>query len=296
MAARAPSAPMKTCVRGVGERHCGDRDFVRPGTAGAKGEGATRACVLELRIAMMAAMKKVLSPISEARMTPQDFKKPSANRDIARIQPRSAVNSDPCIAMPPPIKRHNANRGLSVCGLLQAPNAVPRAIQLSGAAAPPQRAQRRPSPQAAPRTTGRTTRGECRRSASALHPEHRVRAVPGLPPRHRRPQRQPQHPPRVGRVDHAVVPQPRRGEAGRALGVVPLRKAASSSAGQAAPPRARFSRSTSASTAAAWSPPITEMRALGFHMNRKLARGGACSSSRAASTGGGWAAAGVLAG
>ena len=35
---------------------------------------------LSLRIAMTAAMKKVLSPISEAKITPHDLKKPSKNR------------------------------------------------------------------------------------------------------------------------------------------------------------------------------------------------------------------------
>jgi hypothetical protein len=49
IAASAETAPMKTCFRG-------------------------------LRIAITAAMKKVLSPISEASMTPQDLKKPSMKR------------------------------------------------------------------------------------------------------------------------------------------------------------------------------------------------------------------------
>lgn len=33
-----------------------------------------------LRIAMMAAMKKVLSPISDARITPSDLNRPTKNR------------------------------------------------------------------------------------------------------------------------------------------------------------------------------------------------------------------------
>ena len=76
----------------------------------------------------------------------------------------------------------------------------------------------------------------------------------------------------VGRVDDAVVPEPRAGVIGVALGLVlgadrrlellllaPL---------QSWPRAAMPSRRTGASTAAACSPPITEMRAFG-HIHRK---------------------------
>jgi len=45
-------------------------------------------CFLELRIAMTAAMKKVLSPISEAKMTPHDFRNPSKKRFVMMMKIR----------------------------------------------------------------------------------------------------------------------------------------------------------------------------------------------------------------
>ncbi len=39
----------------------------------------------ELRIAMTAAMKKVLSPISETNIMPQDFKNPAAKPPASRL-------------------------------------------------------------------------------------------------------------------------------------------------------------------------------------------------------------------
>jgi hypothetical protein len=39
-----------------------------------------------LRIAITAAMKKVLSPISEAKITPHDLKKPSRNLFVMLIE------------------------------------------------------------------------------------------------------------------------------------------------------------------------------------------------------------------
>jgi hypothetical protein len=50
------------------------------GRGGGTGDRFERTCFLEFFIAMTAAIKKVLSPISEARMTPHDLKKPSKNR------------------------------------------------------------------------------------------------------------------------------------------------------------------------------------------------------------------------
>jgi hypothetical protein len=45
-------------------------------------------CLLELRIAITAAMKNVLSPISEAKMTPHDLKNPSKKRFVMMMKIR----------------------------------------------------------------------------------------------------------------------------------------------------------------------------------------------------------------
>jgi hypothetical protein len=85
------------------------------------------------------------------------------------------------------------------------------------------------------------------------------------------PKAEAQHAPGLAGIDDAVVPQPRGGVIGMPLGSYCARigalNASSSSALQVSP-APRYCRAHVASTLAACSPPITEMRAFG-HMNRK---------------------------
>ncbi len=104
---------------------------------------------------------------------------------------------------------------------------------------------------------------------ASLHPEN---AELGVFRRriHRARQAQGQHAAGVGRVDDAVVPQPcrrhsRGAPASRTARASGALKAASSSAAQEPPLASMPSRLTVASTPAACSPPITEMRRVGPH-------------------------------
>ena len=87
-------------------------------------------------------------------------------------------------------------------------------------------------------------------------------------------EREAEHVARVGRIDDAVVPEPRGGVERARLLVVLARigavSAASSSGDIGVSPRARScSRLTERSVAAACSPPITEMRAFGQVKRRR---------------------------
>ena len=84
--------------------------------------------------------------------------------------------------------------------------------------------------------------------------------------------RQTEHATRVGGIDDAIVPEPGAGVIGVALPFVLLAdrrlKAALVLFSAATPRASRLSRRTRASTLAACSPPITEIRAFG-HIQRK---------------------------
>ena len=90
MAASAPIAPRKTCTRACGCQIAEAR-LERMRKPSVKGRIPTHR--LGFFMAMMAAMKKVLSPISDSRIMPQDLMKPCTMHTLQHVRQQQVIRN-----------------------------------------------------------------------------------------------------------------------------------------------------------------------------------------------------------